>query len=76
MNSLFSGCISLKDLNVSQFNFKNVKDKKFMFYKCNSLKIEDNNELKTELLKDKKNINTLSKDIKKTGIKKSLTLNK
>ena len=76
MNSLFSGCISLKDLNVSQFNFKNVKDKKFMFYKCNSLKIEDNNELKTEILNDKKNINTLSKDIKKTGIKKSLTLNK
>ena len=37
MSSLFSGCSSLTDLNVSSFNTSNVTEMQFMFSSCTSL---------------------------------------
>jgi len=38
MNSMFSGCSSLKELNLSSFNTNNVTDMGYMFEGCSSLK--------------------------------------
>ena len=38
MNYMFSECISLNELNLSNFNINNVKDMSGMFYNCKSLK--------------------------------------
>ena len=38
MGYFFSGCSSLKELDLSNFTTNNVKDMSFMFYKCSSLK--------------------------------------
>ena len=38
MSHMFSGCSSLKKLNISNFNTNNVKDKSYMFSRCISLK--------------------------------------
>ena len=38
MSSMFSGCSSLKELNLSNFNTNNVTNMRYMFYKCSSLK--------------------------------------
>ena len=35
---MFSGCSSLKELNLSNFNTNNVTDMYTMFYNCSSLK--------------------------------------
>ena len=35
---MFSGCSSLKELNLSNFNTNNVTDMSWMFFKCSSLK--------------------------------------
>ena len=37
MKQLFSDCSSLKELDVSNFNFDKVKDMREMFFKCTSL---------------------------------------
>ncbi len=34
---MFWNCISLKDINVSNFNTQNVWDMSFMFYRCQSV---------------------------------------
>ena len=34
---MFSGCSLLEELNISNFNTKNVTDMSFMFYGCSSL---------------------------------------
>ena len=38
MSCMFSGCTSLKELNLSNFNTKNVTDISLMFSGCSSLK--------------------------------------
>ena len=38
MRSMFFGCSSLKELNLSNFNTNNVTDMGFMFSGCSSLK--------------------------------------
>ena len=38
MNHMFSGCLSLKKLNLSNFNTNNVTTCENMFYECISLK--------------------------------------
>ena len=38
MDSMFSGCSSLKELNLSNFNSNNVTDMYCMFDRCSSLK--------------------------------------
>ena len=38
MRSMFNKCISLKELNISNFNTTNVTNMSFMFSKCSSLK--------------------------------------
>ena len=38
MRSMFNKCISLKELNISNFNTINVIKMSDMFYKCSSLK--------------------------------------
>jgi len=38
MNSMFNGCSSLKEINLSKFNTQNVTDMSWMFYGCSSLK--------------------------------------
>ena len=37
MIGMFSGCISLKELNLSNFNTNNVTNMGFKFYRCSSL---------------------------------------
>ena len=37
MSQMFEGCISLKDLNLSNFNTKNVTNMAGMFRECKSL---------------------------------------
>ena len=37
MNSMFCNCSSLKKLDLSNFNTKNVTDMSYMFYNCSSL---------------------------------------
>ena len=37
MSNMFSGCSSLKELNLSNFNTHNVTDMGYMFYGCSSL---------------------------------------
>ena len=34
---MFSGCLSLKELNLSHFNGNNIKNMTYMFYECSSL---------------------------------------
>ena len=34
MDSMFFGCSSLKELNLSDFNIKNITNMKGMFHKC------------------------------------------
>ena len=38
MIEMFRGCISLTNINLSNFNTQNVKDMSDMFRRCNSLK--------------------------------------
>ena len=38
MGSMFSGCSSLKEINLSKFNTNNVSDLGNMFWGCSSLK--------------------------------------
>ena len=38
MGYMFSGCSSLKELNLSNFNINNVTNMRWMFYGCSSLK--------------------------------------
>ena len=38
MKCIFCSCSSLTDINLSNFNTKNVTDISFMFDKCSSLK--------------------------------------
>ena len=38
MSGMFSGCSSLKELNLSNFNTNNVTKMDGMFYNCSSLK--------------------------------------
>ena len=38
MEDMFSGCYSLKELNLSNFNTNNVTNMRGMFYGCYSLK--------------------------------------
>ena len=38
MNNMFYNCYSLKELDLSNFNFKNVADMSFMFSGCRLLK--------------------------------------
>ena len=38
MSHMFSWCSSLKELNLNNFNTKNVTDMSAMFYECSSLK--------------------------------------
>ena len=38
MSWMFSGCSSLKELNLNNFNTNNVTDMRDMFYGCSSLK--------------------------------------
>ena len=38
MKSMFDGCSSLKDLNLSKFNTSNTNNMSYMFYNCSSLK--------------------------------------
>ena len=38
MRSLFDGCSSLKELDLSNFNTNNVTDMSYMFYECSLLK--------------------------------------
>ena len=38
MSHMFSGCSSLNELNLNNFNTNNVTDMAYMFYKCSSLK--------------------------------------
>ena len=38
MSCMFSGCSSLKELNLNNFNTNNVTDMICMFYGCSSLK--------------------------------------
>ena len=38
MSYMFSGCSSLKEINLSNFNTNNVNNMSCMFYKCSSLK--------------------------------------
>ena len=38
MSWMFSGCSSLKELNLNNFNTNNVTDMSWMFYGCSSLK--------------------------------------
>ena len=40
MSSMFVGCKSLTNLNLSNFNTQNVTDMSFMFVGCKSLKKE------------------------------------
>ncbi len=41
---MFSGCFSLKELDVSNFNTNNVINMQLMFYRCSSLeKLNINN---------------------------------
>ena len=40
-NSMFCECSSLKSIDLSSFNTTNVKDMKYMFYDCSSLKKEN-----------------------------------
>ena len=48
MNSMFYGCSSLININLSNFNTKNVKNMVSMFGECTSLKKEN------IIIKDKK----------------------
>ena len=41
MTSMFSGCISLESLNLSNFDTSAVKSMDYMFYNCSSLSILD-----------------------------------
>ena len=44
MHRMFSGCSSLKKLNINSFNTKNITDMYGMFYECSSLtKLNINN---------------------------------
>ena len=38
MHGMFSGCSSLKELNLNNFNTNNVTNMNGMFYGCSSLK--------------------------------------
>ena len=38
MSGMFSGCSSLKELNLNNFNTNNVTNLSWMFYGCSSLK--------------------------------------
>ena len=38
MSYMFSGCVSLKELNLSSFETANVTNMSNMFYKCRNLK--------------------------------------
>ena len=51
MNSLFSGCSSLKSINLNNINTKNVIDMSRMFYNCSSLKYLNLNSFYTPKLK-------------------------
>ena len=56
MNKMFSGCRSLNELDLSNFNINNVKDMRYMFNNCSSLielKIPDldiGNKIKTSYM--------------------------
>ena len=52
MSYLFSGCSSLKELNLSNFNTKKVTDMAHIFFRCKSLK-----ELNLTNFKTNKNTN-------------------
>ena len=41
MSYMFSGCSSLKSLNLSSFNTNNVKDMECLFVRCSSLQLLD-----------------------------------
>ena len=49
MSRMFSGCSSLKELNLPNFNTDNVKDMSKMFYGCSD-------DLKNKIRLDNKNI--------------------
>ena len=53
MNQIFSGCSSLKELNLSNFNTNNIKYMNSMFKGCSSLK----DKLKMKIRIQNKNIN-------------------
>ena len=38
MRGMFSGCKSLKEINLSNFNTNNVTNMSYMFWECSSLK--------------------------------------
>ena len=38
MSFMFSGCSSLKNINLSNFNTNKVNDMSYMFYECEKLK--------------------------------------
>ena len=41
MQSMFSGCKAIKEINVLNFDTENVKFMDYMFHKCSSLKLID-----------------------------------
>ena len=49
---MFCGCESLKELNLSNFNTKNVTNMRYMFFRCFSLKKLDISKFNTENVND------------------------
>ena len=52
MSYMFSGCFSLKNLNLFNFNTQNVKDMSYMFSGCSSLTNLDLSNFNTQNVKD------------------------
>ena len=59
MSDMFSGCSSLKELNLNNFNTNNVTNMRYMFSKCSDelkLKLKSKfNEFKKEAFEEYKN---------------------
>ena len=49
---MFYGCLSLKELNLNNFNTNNVTDMSGMFYQCSSLKELNLNNFNTNYVTD------------------------
>ena len=56
MSRMFSGCSSLKELNLNNFNTNNVTNMSWMFYRCSSLNELNLNNFNTNNVTDMRNM--------------------
>ena len=75
MDYMFSGCFSLKDLNLSSFNTDNVTNMTHMFYKCQNLEKLEISHFKTDNVTNMDLMFNCCKKLEKLDLSKFVTKN-